>query len=84
MEGKCLETLVVGTSRVLDFTYTPCVLKFMPPTAMPSLLPRCCCRHLPTLSISLWTRALVTKLSPTGDFACNGSAEPSRTGACAL
>ena len=24
VEGKCLATLVVGTSRVLDFNYVPC------------------------------------------------------------
>ena len=32
MEGKCLSTLVVGTSRVLDFSYTPCARLHACPT----------------------------------------------------
>ena len=28
MDGKCLETLVVGTSRMLDSNYVPCDPRF--------------------------------------------------------
>ena len=41
MEGKCLATLVLGTSRVVDFSYTPCE-PGLPHLIMPK---RCCCIH---------------------------------------
>ena len=38
IEGKCLSTLVVGRSRVLDFRNTPCVPKYLPHTPPPQQL----------------------------------------------
>ena len=38
MEGKCLEALVLGTSRVLDFEYAPCGPRHLPRTVTAALL----------------------------------------------